>query len=132
MQKWPTLEIPREGRAANIKYALLGAQGQEGPAGPAGFRDWEAGGGGRCRFGWKGLHPSAPLSLSPSPWDCPRFIQGLFGAARPWSRPQARGWELRKEAQDPAFLPCWPVQPPPSPVPTLSFSVKTGSWQGQG
>lgn len=45
MQKRPTLEIPREGRAANVKYPLLGAQGQEGPARPAGFRDWEVAGG---------------------------------------------------------------------------------------
>lgn len=64
----------------------------------------------------RALHPRAPLSLSPSPWERPGFIQGLPGAARPWSRPQARGRGLRKEAQDPAFLPCWLVQPPSPPA----------------
>lgn len=37
---------------------------------------------------------------------------------------------MRKEAQDPAFLPCRPVRPPPIPVPALSFFAKTGNWQG--
>lgn len=74
MQKWPTLEIPREGRAANIKYALLGAQGQEGPAGPAGFRDWEAGGGGDAGLVGRAC---TPVLLS----HCPQVrgtVPGLF------------------------------------------------------
>ena len=91
---------------------------------------------GDCQFGLKAPAPPAPLS------HCPQVrvsVTGLFrdSLASESSRrqtleqtPSPGTGRLRKEARDPAFLPCGPGQPPHSPTPALSFSVKTGSWRG--